>query len=356
MATACRTTQKALFLPAEHGEWQLGDFPIPTPGPKDVLVKIMSAALNPIDWKVQAHGMIVAKYPYVGGNDGAGVVEEVGSEVTNFARGDRVLFEGWFETSKMTFQQYAIVPADIIAKIPDNISFDQAASISLGLATVVTGLYSHHPNAKTVNFPAPWEEGGTTKFAGKPTFVIGGASSVGQYAIQILKMSGFSPIITTASVHNEALLRSLGASHIIDRSLPPAEIKCELVRLTQGKPLEFVYDAISLEDTEVLAYEVLAPGGNLVLVSPDVIPNELKKDGDGKKVVFVVGNVHLPENRQVGVETYARLTEWLEKGALVPNRVEVLANGLAGIPEGLERLKSNKVSGKKLVARPQETP
>lgn len=130
-------------------------------------------------------------------------------------------------------------------------------------------------------------------------------------------MSGFSPIITTASLHNEPLLRSLGATNVIDRSLSPAEIKSELTRLTQGKPLEFVYDAISLENTEALAYDVLAPGGNLVLVSPDVIPKELKKEGDGKKAVFVVGNVHLPENRQVGVEVYARLTEWLQKGTLV---------------------------------------
>ncbi|KAI0326573.1 GroES-like protein [Cubamyces sp. BRFM 1775] len=349
-------TQKALFLPAEHGEWQLGDFQIPTPGPKDILVKIMSTALNPIDWKFQVYGIVAGSYPYVGGTDAAGIVEEVGSEVTDFTKGDRVFFEGWFENSKMTFQQYAIVTAEMTAKIPDNVSFDQAASIPQGIATVVTGLYSHHPNAKTVNFPAPWEEGGTTKFAGKPAFVIGGASSVGQYAIQLLKLSGFSPIITTASPHNESLLRSLGASHVIDRSLAPAEIKSELNKLTQGKPLEFVYDAISLVDTETLAYEVLAPGGNLVLVSPDVIPKELKKEGDGKKVVFVVGNVHLPENWQVSVEMWARLTEWLQKGILVPNRVEVLVNGLAGIPEGLERLKNNKVSGKKLIARPQETP
>ncbi|KAI0366167.1 GroES-like protein [Pilatotrama ljubarskyi] len=348
------TTQKALVLPAKQGQWTVTDFPVPKPGPKDVLVKVLATALNPVDWKIQASGFYVSEYPYVGGTDAAGVVEEVGSEVKNIAKGDKILFQGWFENSKATFQQYTTVPAEITAKIPDNISADEAASVPLGLATVVTGLYNHDPKAKSVSYPAPWEEGGAGKFAGKPAFILGGASSVGQYAIQLAKLSGFSPIITTASPHNEELLRSLGADHVIDRSLSPAAIKLELPKLTQGKPLEFVYDAVSLPDTQALAYDVLAPGGHLLLVLPENIPQ--KKEGDNKTVITVFGSVHTPENREVGVQLYSRLTEWLEKRILVPNRVEILPNGLAGIPEGLERMKNNKVSGTKLIARPHETP
>ena len=67
------------------------------------------------------------------------------------------------------------------AQIPDNVSFDEAASISLALATVTCGLWSHHPDASSVNFPAPWEEGGTTKYAGQPALILGGSSSIGQY-------------------------------------------------------------------------------------------------------------------------------------------------------------------------------
>ncbi|KAI0326572.1 GroES-like protein [Cubamyces sp. BRFM 1775] len=354
--TAART-QKALLLPAQGAQWQLGESLIPTPGPKDVLVKLAATALNPVDWKVRStYSFLVSSYPHVGGTDGAGVIEEVGAEVSNFAKGDRVLFQGWFENSKATFQQYAIVPAEIVAKVPGNVSLDEAASVPLGLATVVTALYNHDPSSSTVNFPAPWEEGGATKFAGKPAFILGGASSVGQYAIQMAKLSGFSPVIATASPHNVPLLRSLGASHVLDRSLSPAQIKSELATFTKGKPIEVVYDAISLADTEALAYDALAPGGVLVLVLPDVIPAELKKEGDNKTVIQALGNVHPPQNRRVGVELYAHLTEWLETGELVPNRIEVIPNGLAGIPEGLERLENNKVSGTKLIARPQETP
>ncbi|KAI0323353.1 GroES-like protein [Cubamyces sp. BRFM 1775] len=288
---AIAKTQKALVLRAPQAEWELGESPVPAPGPKEVLVKIMATALNPLDWKIQTiFGFLIGSYPFVGGTDGAGVVEEVGSEVTTVVKGDKILFQGWVENSKATFQQYCVVPAEITAKatfIPDNISFEEAASVPLGLATVVTGVYNHDPQARTVDFPAPWEEDGATRFAGKPAFILGGASSVGQYAVQLAKLSGFSPIITTASLHNESLLRSLGASHVLDRSLPASAIKLELARLVQGKPLEFVYDAITSADTAALAYDVLAPGGALVLVLPGMLPASHRKEGDGKKVVEV---------------------------------------------------------------------
>ncbi|TBU41503.1 GroES-like protein [Dichomitus squalens] len=350
------STQKALIFPEKNGEWKLADRPIPTPGPEDVLVKVVAAALNPADWKIPDYNMISA-YPWIAGGDGAGIVEQVGSAVTNVAKGDKVLFEAdWVTVDKATFQQYAVVPAQLTAKIPENISFDQAASVPLGLATVTTGLWNHHPDAKSVHFTAPYEEGGQTKYAGKPAFILGGSSSVGQYAIQVAKLSSFSPIITTASSHNEALLKSFGATHVLDRSLPASTLAAEVAKIAGGKPVEFVYDAISLADTQALGYEVLAPGGVLVVTNPVAIPEEKKKVGDNKKIVNVFGVVHTPENREFGAEQYSRLTEWLKTGVIVPNRVEVLPNGLAGIPEGLERLKNNKVSGVKLIARPQETP
>ena len=71
-------------------------------------------------------------------------------------------------------------------QIPENISFDQAASIPLGLATITTGLWNHHPDAKSAHLTAPYEGGGETKYAGKPIFILGGASSVGQYGARYL--------------------------------------------------------------------------------------------------------------------------------------------------------------------------
>ena len=86
-------TQKALVLLAEKEPYKLvSDWPIPTPGPTDVLVKVVVVALNPVDAALETYGgrFLGLAYPIVWGVDGAGVVEAVGSGVTRFVKGDRV--------------------------------------------------------------------------------------------------------------------------------------------------------------------------------------------------------------------------------------------------------------------------
>ena len=136
-------------------------------------------------------------------------------------------------------------------------------------------------------------------------------------AIQIAKLAGYSPIITTASPHNTTLLTSLGATHVLDRSLPASAILSKLPELTAGKPIELVYDAISLAETEALGYDVLAPGGTLIIVLDDVIPAEKKQTSDNKRVVHSHGAVHWPQNRAIGAEFFKRLSEWLRTGVIV---------------------------------------
>ena len=134
-----------------------------------------------------------------------------------------------------------------------------------------------------------------TKYVGQAAFISGGSSSVGQYgarpprprnnepadllifdaAIQMAKLQGFSPIITTSSLKHEEWLKSLGATHVLDRRLAPEAILAELQKITGGAPIEYVYDAISLPDTEPLAYDALAPGGALTVVN-DHMPNGLR--------------------------------------------------------------------------------
>ncbi|KAI0715814.1 GroES-like protein [Cerioporus squamosus] len=318
--------------------------PVPTPGPKDVLVKIITTALNPVDWTIQTYGL-----PGMGGT----------LPVKNFTKGDKVIWQGGVnEPPRMTFQQYCIAPAENVAKFPENITLDQAASVPLCVATVATGIWSHESPARSVSFPAPWEESGATKFKGQAAFILGGSSSVGQYAIQLARMQGFSPIITTSSLKHTDYLKLIGATHVIDRSVSPEAITAELDKVTGGQPIVYAYDAISEEATQHLAYDILAPEGALVISYPftqAILAEKVKRDGGSKKVAYPVAALQFPENKKLGVELYARLEEWLRTGVLVPNRVEVLPGGLNGIPEGLERIKANKVSGVKLVAHPQET-
>ena len=83
--------QKALFLQSKFADnFVLGTAPIYKPGPGELLVKNKAASLNPVDWKVQKHGMFVEHYPAIVGVDIAGDVEEVGEGVASFSKGDRV--------------------------------------------------------------------------------------------------------------------------------------------------------------------------------------------------------------------------------------------------------------------------
>lgn len=85
------TTQKALVVKSERAPWELRtDWPIKSPGPKEVLIKLVSVALNPVDCMIQAHGAPFVTYPFLGGLDGSGIIEEVGAEVTHLVKGDKV--------------------------------------------------------------------------------------------------------------------------------------------------------------------------------------------------------------------------------------------------------------------------
>ncbi|RPD78285.1 GroES-like protein [Lentinus tigrinus ALCF2SS1-7] len=343
--------QKALVLPIKMGLFSLQDVPVYRPGPTDVLVKVESAALNPVEWKIQTMGIYIENYPAILGTDAAGVVEETGENVKTLVKGDRILFQGFFEPAFGTFQQYSL-PERL--QIPPKLSFDQAATLPVAISTAVLGMYNQRPESTSAHLIHPWNEAGHNAYAGKPILIVGGSSSVGQCVIQMAKLSGFSPIITTASLRNTPLLSSLGASHVLDRNLSPTALMSKLGDITGGTAISFVYDAISLPDTQLLAYTALSSGGTLVLTFPKELPAEPEKASDRKTIVEVFGSLYIPPNRDIAVAMCQKLGGWLESGVLKPNRVEVVPGGLAAIPAGLERLKSNGVSATKLIVHPQE--
>ncbi|KAH8101000.1 GroES-like protein [Cristinia sonorae] len=346
--------QHALAILTKKGAWGLIPAGVEQPGPGEILVRVESTALNPIDWKVQAteYSNYMQEYPAILGSDSAGVVVAVGEGVDNLAVGDRVFHQGFFTNRLATFKQYAVIGADIAAKIPDNLTFDEAATIPLGLATAAIGLYNETWERGGANLVAPWSEGGRGKYARQPIVVFGGSSSVGQFVLQSAKLSGFSPIITTVSPRNNDFVKSLGATHTIDRSLSAEEIQSTIKKITSD-PVKIVYDAISIESTQTVAYDVLSPGGILIIVLNPLIPKE--KLTSDKKVINTYGTVHAELNRKFGQGLYSNLTNLFKSGDYKPNPVEALPGGLTGIIEGLERLQNDKVSGRKLVAHPQET-
>ncbi|OBZ79326.1 Protein TOXD [Grifola frondosa] len=322
--------QKALFLQAKHGHFVVGTREVPAPAAGEVLVKVEATALNPVDWKIQKYGGFITDYPAVLGEDAAGIVEEVGEGVTSFKKGDRVIFQGRLDNDHATYQQYTLITAELVSKLPSQFSFDQGVTIPLGLSTAALGLYNVKSVDKSAALSPPWEEGGRGKYAATPIVVMGGSSAVGQFVLQLAKLSGFSPIITTASPRNAAQLTALGATHVLDRHLAP--------------------DVLSAEIN--IGYDVLMPGGKLLITLGDAV-DESKK-AEGRTVVNVLGMVQLPFNVAVGASLFSKLFGLLEEGAVKPLHFEVLPHGLKGIAGGLKRLENDQVSARKLVVHPQD--
>ncbi|KDR68597.1 hypothetical protein GALMADRAFT_256879 [Galerina marginata CBS 339.88] len=341
-------TQKALFLDKKFGNFVSGETEIYKPGPGEVLVKIKATSLNPVDWKIKKYGVFIENFPAILGTDLAGDVEEVGEGVTEFKKGDPVFTQGQFVNRFATFQQYAIAIASTLARIPPNVTYDQAASLPVALTVTYVGLYNQNPHG--VGLAPPVSEETQGKYAGTPIVVLGGASSVGQLVLQFAKLSGFSPIITTASVKHTEFLKSLGATHVLDRNLPAGDLITEVKKIA-GKPIDIVYDSISLADTQHVGLDLLASGGQLVTVLQPT-----GKVPEDKTVIAALGIPRLPHNIEL-LETlyHDKISGFLEKGIIKANNVEVLPGGLAGIVDGLARMEADKVSGLKLVARPNET-
>ncbi|KAF9463953.1 chaperonin 10-like protein [Collybia nuda] len=341
-------THPSLYLDSKFGNFVLKTNKTPKPGPGELLVRIEAAGLNPVDWKIQKYGMFIESYPVIVGTDVAGTVEEVGQGVSSFAKGDRVLYQGSWAEDRAGYQQYNLIDASTAAKIPSNISLEEAASIPVAIGATVIGLYN--PKPQGAGLVAPFEASKRGHEAGKPFFVFGGATSVGQYVIQFAKLSGFSPIITTASLKHEQHLKSLGATHIIDRHNPLSSLPDEIAKITT-KPFEIVFDAISASETQEAGYNILSEGGTMIVV----LTTQVKSLTSGKNIIHVFGVFTLPETRELGVQFYSQLEAMLKEGVIRPNRVEVVPGGLNGVVPGLERLQSDQVSGTKLIVRPQET-
>ena len=141
-------------------------------------------------------------------------------------------------------------------------------------------------------------------------------------------MQGFFPIVATASPKHAEHLKSLGATHVLDRALSPDEIRAALPALTGGKPVQYVHDAFGqARDMQRLGFTLVAPGGAFVTVNPrdqeflaDLI-EESEKKGEGKRVARAFGSYALPGNVKLGNEMCSRLKGWLETGEIVVSRI-----------------------------------
>lgn len=345
------TSRKALIL---TDQTRLTTRPYPTLRPDRIIVKTVAVALNPTDWK-----QIDVGRPEPGcvvGCDYAGIVEEVGSEVQKpFKKGDRIcgLVYGLNERfpEDGAFADYIVVKGDLQIKIPDNLSFEEAATIGVGVCTVGQGLY------QTMKLAWPTEPISD----GTPLLIYGGSSATGTLAIQFAKASGYT-VITTCSPHNFDLVKKLGADHVFDYRDPntPSEIR----KLTDDK-LKYAYDTIGSDPAPKVCDGALSTSGGTYVA---ITRNESSREdvsfhitlaytvfGEGYKA----GNFEIPpseEDKISAMKFWEVAEKLLASGKVKPHPLTVGKDGLKGASEGLQQMKEGKVSGVKLVYRIADTP
>jgi NADPH:quinone reductase-like Zn-dependent oxidoreductase len=180
---------------------QIEDVEKPVLKDDEVLIKVRAAGVNPLDWRLMRGGPYILRIllglgkPKIKrlGVDVAGEVEAVGRNLTRFKSGDAV-----FGLCKGTFAEYLCAPESAFVIKPDNVTFEQAASVPVAALTALQGL----------------RDRGKIR-SGQKVLINGAAGGVGTFAVQIAKSFG-AEVTGVCSTRNVDLVRSIGADHVID--------------------------------------------------------------------------------------------------------------------------------------------
>lgn len=218
----------------------LVDAPTPTPKPSEALVEIKAAGVNFIDVYFR-EGRYPAPLPFINGQEGAGIVKEVGAEVSEVKVGDRVAYTG----ALGSYAEYAAVPATRLVKIPDDLTFEDAA------AAMLQGMTAHY----LVNSSYKLQSGETA-------LIHAAAGGVGNLLVQMAKKIGARVIATAGTDEKAQLARDAGADECIVYTREDFETQTK--KLTDGKGVHVVYDGVG-KATFDRDLEVLRPRGYLVL-------------------------------------------------------------------------------------------
>jgi NADPH:quinone reductase-like Zn-dependent oxidoreductase len=238
---------KAIRLLEFGGPLVFDDVPAPAIARNEVLVKIKSTAVNHLDL-VKASGalrqILPIDLPWIPGHEFSGVVEQVGSDVADYAPGDAV-----FGTSELgAYAEFLAVKPATIVKKPSNLSFEEAASVPVASETAWEGLFTHGHLEK-----------------GQTILIHGGAGAVGAYAVQLASHAG-ATVIATASGDDEAYIKSIGASRVINYREAPFE-------KILGEKVDVVFDLIGC-DAQTRSFLVLKEGGHLISATQPVSQEE----------------------------------------------------------------------------------
>ena len=215
------------------------DAPKPKPQPDEVLIKVFATSVNPVDWKIRkgrAKGKFPVKFPLIPGWDVSGEIEEVGSNIVNFRKGDEV-YSRPDPAKNGTYAEYVVVKANLVNEKPKSIDHERAAAVPLAGLTAWQALFDHGDLQK-----------------GEKVLIQGASGGVGTFAVQFAKWKG-AYVIGTASEKNIDFVKQLGADAVIDYKNEKFENKV--------KDVDLVLDLVG-GNVQERSLKVIKKGGRLV--------------------------------------------------------------------------------------------
>jgi NADPH2:quinone reductase len=254
---------KAILMtqPGTPDVLKLQDVPEPKiKQPTEILVQLKAAGINPIDTKVRSRGTFYPQeMPAILGCDGAGIVQEIGSDVTKFKPGDEVYFYGGGLGKQSTgnYAEYTVIEERLVAKKPTSLSFAEAASAPLVLITAWEALYDRanlQPNQKVL--------------------IHAGAGGVGHVAIQLAKLKGAEVATTVGTPDKERLVRQLGADFPI--LYKQIDFIQATLNWTNGKGADIGFDTVGGKTFFDTCSAVKVYGDIVTILEPDSSFGNLK--------------------------------------------------------------------------------
>jgi len=315
----------------------LMDVPAPQPRPRDILVEVRAAGLNPVDFKFRQgklRAILRPKLPLVLGNEFAGEVIAAGPDVKRFRVGDRV-FARVAKDRLGAFAEQACVDEDDAAHMPRDLDFPAAAAVPLAGLTALQALRDE-----------------LDVKPGQKVFISGGAGGVGSFAIQIAKWLG-AHVTTTASKRGEALVRSLGCDEVIDYTVQD-------VSNQQGR-FDAAFDLIGGKTLDQM-FEIMKPGTKIVSVGALPEPQTALLDLGGRRglalVFWIISYGIRSRARRAGVRyrylfMHASGSELAELAGLIgQGKLKAIVDRtypFAKIAEALAYVESGRAKGKVVV-------
>ena len=336
----------------QHGDLDQVDYaeaPKPAIGPNDVLLEVKAAAFNRLDlWVLAGWPGLNLKLPHVMGSDGAGIVAELGANVTGFAVGDHVAVNPTVSCGHCAYclsgrdnmcdqfailgehldgfaAEYTAVPARNLLKMPDSVKFEDAATASLVFVTAWHSLITR----------------GQLQ-AGESVLIVGAGGGVNTAAIQIAKLAGAGPIYVIGSSEEKlALARELGADVTINRH--EENWGKAIFKATNRQGVDMVVDNVGAASYGA-SLRSLKKGGRLLTVGNTSGPKfEIDNRLLFAKHLRIIGSTMGP------MRDYERVM-----GLLFDGRLHPIIDTIAPLSEGaalLRRLEAGDVTGK-LALRP----